>query len=257
MAFIRCGNHIVECQGVIFDKDGTLIDSLKIWPELIQLRVRILQRKLGFGPEVVALTQRVMGLQSDGMINRKSVIVIGSREQTASAVSAVLSLEQDLAWDKALETTLAAFAEADVELGLATQAVLVPGAKEVLRELSDAGIKIGIATNDSKQRTLALLEAAGLSPWISAYACRDEVQAGKPAPDLLELACERLELGPQECFLVGDSVMDMHLAERAGGVKWKVGVLTGASRAQDFRGHADVVLASVREMQIHPMACKA
>lgn len=256
MPFIRCGNHIVECQGVVFDKDGTLIDSLKIWPELIRTRVRILQDNLCFEQEVVALAERVMGLKPDGSINRKSVIVVGSREQTASAVSAVLSLKLDLAWDKTLESTLNAFAKADEELGFAAQAVLVPGTRDLLEELHGAGVKIGIATNDSKERTQALMEAAGVSSWISAYSCRDEVQNGKPAPDILELACERLGLKPKECMVVGDSIMDMHIADRAGGVKWKVGVLTGASDAQDFRGYADVVLSSVSDMRIHTQACQ-
>lgn len=255
MPYVRSGNHIVDCKGVVFDKDGTLIDSLKIWPELIRTRVALLRENLGFGQGVSDLAERVMGLRPDGSINRKSVIVIGSREQTASSVSAVLSLELDLAWDQALAATLAAFAMADEKMVFSAQAIPVPGTLELLQELYDAGIKIGIATNDSKDRTLALMEAAGLSRWISAFACRDEVTSGKPAPDLLQLVCSRLQLEPRECLMVGDSVMDMHMADQAGGVKWKIGVLTGASQVQDFRGYTDVVCSSVRELHAHVQTC--
>lgn len=80
MAILRCGNTVVECSGVVFDKDGTLIDSLQIWPELIRIRARILQKKLDLEEEVVEMVKRVMGLNDKGKVFLRSAIVIGTRE---------------------------------------------------------------------------------------------------------------------------------------------------------------------------------
>ena len=244
---MRCGGTTVECCGVIFDKDGTLIDSMKIWPELISCRVQVLQRKLGFNSEIARLAERVMGLKDNGEVTLRSVIVIGTREQTAAAVNAVLYLHLGLPWDSGLAAVLEAFAEADSEMGLAAQALPVSGALELLWALQEAGIKVAVATNDSLLRTKSLLQQAGMDIFISAYACRDEVREGKPAPDLFLLACERLGLEPKECVVVGDSLLDVKMGN-AGGAGLTVGVLTGASTVEDLNGYADVILHGVGGM---------
>lgn len=248
MVLLNCGARRVECHGVIFDKDGTLIDSLKIWPELIRHRVEILQRKLNFTPEIGLLIERVMGLKENGLITLRSVIVIGTREQTAAAVNAVLYLYLGLPWDIGLAAILEAFAEADVEMGLAAQALPVAGTLEMLFALRKAGIALAVATNDSLLRTKALLKEAGMDIFISAYACRDEVREGKPAPDLFLLACERLGLEPKECLAVGDSLLDVKMGN-AGGAGLTVGVLTGASTVEELNGHADIILKRVSEVR--------
>lgn len=247
MVLLRCGDTLVDCGGVIFDKDGTLIDSLKIWPELIRTRVAILQNRLNLVQEVAKMAEQVMGLNDQGEITLRSAIVIGTREQTASAVNAVLYLNMGLPWDRGMEEVLRAFAECDQELGLAAQAIPVPGARETLCFLHKRGIKIAVATNDSLTRTKYIMKLAGLGPYISAYACRDEVREGKPAPDLFNLACKRMHLKPGDCLIVGDSVLDLKMAEHAGGAKLKVGVLTGASVAADLTEHADVILPGIGE----------
>ena len=247
MALLRCGDTVVDCSGVVFDKDGTLIDSLRIWPNLIRTRVRILQKKLELGKEVASMIERVMGLNEKGEITLRSAIVIGTREQTAAAVNAVLYLKLDMPWDRGMENILEAFEESDQELGLASMAVPIPGAKELLEALQRVEIKIAIATNDSYTRTKALMEFAGMGSYISAYACRDEVREGKPAPDLFKLACERLGLEPNDCLIVGDSLLDLQMADQAGGARLKVGVLTGASTVTDLIGIADVIISGVGE----------
>jgi phosphoglycolate phosphatase len=248
MVLLRCGKTVVNCGGVVFDKDGTLIDSLKIWPELIRTRVAILKKRLNLAQEVTRMAEQVMGLNDQGEITLRSTIVIGTREQTASAVNAVLYLNMGLPWDKGMEEVLRAFAECDQELGLAAQAVTVPRALETLCFLHKRGIKIAVATNDSLVRTKSLMELAGLGPYISAYACRDEVRKGKPAPDLFKLACKRLDLKPNDCLIVGDSILDLKMADHAGGAKLKVGVLTGASSAADLTGYADVIFPGISEV---------
>ncbi len=247
MALLRCGDTVVDCSGVVFDKDGTLLDSLKIWPELIRTRVLILQKKLDLGKEVVEMAERVMGLNEKGKVILRSVIVIGTREQTASAVNAVLYLNLGLPWDSGMEEVLNSFVEADRKLGLAAMALPVTGAIDMLASLQKAGIKIAVATNDSLTRTQSLMELAGMGPYISAYACRDEVREGKPAPDLFKLACKRLGLEAKDCLIVGDSLLDLQMADQAGGARLKVGVLTGASTTTDLTGYADVIISSVGE----------
>lgn len=72
MPALKCGSKIIECEGVIFDKDGTLIDSFKIWPNLIKVRVKILQREIGFDNEMARLLEKTMGLEEGGDYSSES-----------------------------------------------------------------------------------------------------------------------------------------------------------------------------------------
>ena len=248
MGLVCCGDKEVECQAVVFDKDGTIINSLQIWPDLIRCRRQALQRKLGFGPEVAERIERVMGLQADGRITLRSVIVIGSRPETAAAVNAVLYLQMGLPWDEGMATVLEAFEQADRDFPLSAQAVPVAEGLDTLRRLTAAGLQVAVATNDSIERTKSLMDLCGMSPFISAYACCDEVREGKPAPDILLLACERMGVRTEECVVVGDSLLDFAMADAAGRVGLKVGVLTGASTKADLDGKVDVILASIADI---------
>ncbi len=248
VGLLRCGHRVVDCRGLIFDKDGTLIDSLLIWPKLIRVRTEILQSMLGLSREISDKVQRVMGLDERGRVILRSPIVIGSREQTAAAVNGVLFLDTGINWDEGMEAILRAFAQADDELGLEAQAIPVPGIKEALGQLAAAGFKIAVATNDSLERTKRLLHYAGIAAYVSAYACRDEVKEGKPAPDLIKLAANRLEINLNECVMVGDALLDMQMARNAGNIKLAVGVLTGASVEGDLKDAADVILPSASSL---------
>ena len=249
MVRLQCGKDVVSCRGIVFDKDGRIIDSMKIWPELIAIRVRRLQQKIGFSQEVAVLVKKVMGLDGNNEIIGRSVIVIGTREQTASAVNGILFLYHNVAWDLGLEAILESFKEADLELGLEYQALPIPGTKEMMRDLAASGLKIAVATNDSLERTKSLMECAGLAPFISAYACRDEVTEGKPSPDLMHLACERMGLEAEQCVMVGDSILDLKMALNAGKSVETIGVLTGASKTEDFVNYTQIVLPSVADIR--------
>ncbi|MBC7341357.1 MAG: HAD family hydrolase [Clostridia bacterium] len=246
MALIRFGTYFHECKAIIFDKDGTLLDTFAIWPRLIKRRLEFLSREISLGPEQSLRVAQAMGWATAGekcWVMRRSPIVLGTREQTAAAVSTVLYLDLGLPWDEAMNKVLKAFSACDQELGVEWQAIPIPGVPEMLRRLAEEGCQVALATNDSLERARQLMVAAKLDPYITAYACRDEVSDGKPAPDMVELACRRLGISPHECAVVGDSILDMRMG-KAAGVGLTVGVLTGAFTQEEFSGWTDVVIAS-------------
>ncbi|OIQ10461.1 N-acetylmuramic acid 6-phosphate phosphatase [Moorella thermoacetica] len=247
MPALKCGNQIIECEGIIFDKDGTLIDSFKIWPALIKNRVKILQREIGFDKEMVQLLEKAMGLK-EGDVIRRSPIVVGSREQTAAAMATLLFVYCGIPWDVGMEKANMALDLCDKEMGLVSQAIPISGVPKTLKNLYEAGFKLAVATNDDMERTHALMKYAGLAPYIHAYACRNEVERSKPAPDLIYLICRRLGLEAGQCIMVGDSLLDIQMGINAG-VYMTVGVLTGASRKEEIDGISDMIIQDISGMQ--------
>jgi len=93
---------------------------------------------------------------------------------------------------------------------------LMPGAMEALASLHASGIRLGLVTNKPQVAARSVLLHFRLAERFGAIVGGDAVLHGKPAPDALLLALERLEALPQETLMVGDSGTDVAAARAAG-----------------------------------------
>ena len=89
-----------------------------------------------------------------------------------------------------------------------------------IRELLDAlqpQVKLGLFTGASHGAAEILLGATGLLPYFAVVVGGDEIEHPKPAPDGVLKAFEGLSLDPKDGFYIGDADHDMHAAKHAGG----------------------------------------
>jgi HAD superfamily hydrolase (TIGR01549 family) len=108
---------------------------------------------------------------------------------------------------------------------------LLPGAKELLAELSRLGVPWTIATSGSLvdvQSSLKLLGIDKSAPIVT----RDSVEAAKPNPDLFLAAAEKLGVAIEDSIVVGDSVWDLLAARRARTLG--IGLLTGGFAREEL-----------------------
>jgi phosphoglycolate phosphatase len=100
---------------------------------------------------------------------------------------------------------------------------LYPGVGELLAELRERGLALGIATGKSMRGLLALLDAHGMTAHFATLQTADR-HPGKPDPAMLRAAMMELNAVPAETLLVGDTSYDMEMAVNAGvrglGVAW-------------------------------------
>ena len=100
----------------------------------------------------------------------------------------------------------------------------LPGARELLRQLSRTKVPYAIATSGRPEGAQSALEKLGIGPEIPVIT-RQEVQRAKPDPDLFLAAAQRLNVPIARAMVVGDSVWDLLAARRAGCLG--VGLLSG------------------------------
>ena len=93
---------------------------------------------------------------------------------------------------------------------------LKPGAVELLQWLRAHGIVTAIATATDLERATKYLKKVGLDGYFDRVISAVQVKEGKPSPDIYRYACEQLELAPEECFAVEDSPNGVMSAYRAG-----------------------------------------
>jgi AHBA synthesis associated protein len=91
-----------------------------------------------------------------------------------------------------------------------------PGARRMLETLAAAGVPTGVATGKTRPRAEHVLATVGLRDLLDVVVGSDEVEHGKPAPDIVLLAAERLGVPASRVLLVGDSPLDLHSARAAG-----------------------------------------
>jgi HAD superfamily hydrolase (TIGR01509 family) len=108
----------------------------------------------------------------------------------------------------------------------------LPGARELLTELSRLRVAWAIATSGARKDAQPLLDMLAIGPKISVIT-RDEVSHAKPDPDLFLAAAKRLGAHIKDCVVVGDSVWDLLAAQRARALG--VGLLAGGFGEEELR----------------------
>ena len=94
----------------------------------------------------------------------------------------------------------------------------MPGVEELLAALEDLGIPHALATNSDSAYCAQCLGLAGLASRFPLAVTRDQVAAGKPAPDVFLEAARRLGLDAADCLVLEDSPTGLLAARRAGAV---------------------------------------
>jgi DNA helicase-2/ATP-dependent DNA helicase PcrA len=175
---------------VIFDLDGTLIDTEKYyrvcWPKAMA----------HFGYKMTdeqALSLRSLGQPFAPEYLKK---LAGDPEMDYAAVRAY----RKQLMEEALEQN-------GIEIK--------PGAVELLTYLREKGIVTAIATATDMERATRYLEKIGLYDYFDRVISATMVKEGKPSPDIYQYACEQLGFAPEECMAVEDSPNGIMSAYRA------------------------------------------
>ena len=171
---------------VIFDMDGTLLDTQSIYVEAWE-HAGELRGIHGMGEHV----QYIAGT------NEK-----GSRKYVAENFP---------------DVDVDAF-RADVKKYIADNLVVryKSGAKELLDFLRENGVKMALASGTSSESVAHHLDAVGASDYFAARVCGMDVENGKPAPDIYLKGAAVLGLRPEECLALEDSPTGILSAYRAG-----------------------------------------
>ena len=109
----------------------------------------------------------------------------------------------------------------------------LPGARELLAWLTDAGIAWAIATSGRMETAAINLEALGVDPDKIPVVTRDQVKYAKPDPDLFLAAAARIDVAIERSIVVGDSIWDMLAATRCRALG--VGLLSGGYGPDELR----------------------
>lgn len=203
---------------IVFDWDGTLVDSLATIVDAMRATIEDLQLPPRADSEV------------------RAVIGLGFIEAIAELFPEISDADHGRLRELYREQFLAR--------GLQPQ--MFPGARETLTALAAGGVTLAVATGKGRVGLDRELANTGLAPLIRASRCADEC-ASKPAPVMLEQLMAELGHAPERTLMVGDAEFDLLMASNAGTAA--VGISGGAhDDARLWRHKPLAVLRSVAEL---------
>lgn len=205
--------------GVVFDLDGVLLQSEEVWDAVRQRYVR--DRGGRYDDEV----QRAMMGMSAPEWSRYLHEEAGVPDEPEAINRDVVALM----------------------LGAYRNALpLLPGAAEAVRRTAET-FPLALASSSNREVFEAVLELGGLAECFDATVSSEEVERGKPAPDVYLEAARRLDVAPERCAAVEDSHAGIRSAKSAG---MRVVAIPNASYPPDDEALAlaDVVVRSLDEL---------
>ena len=150
------------------------------------------------------------------------------------------------------EATLERLRDRHAELfrELSTDVPPLPGAVELIEELTKQGHPWAIATSGRMRTAETNLRSLGVDPKRATVVTRDEVRYAKPDPDLFVEAARRLGTRTQGSYVIGDSIWDMYAAARCGALG--IGLLSGGYGEDELeRAGAMRVFEDPADMLVH------
>ena len=208
-------------QAVVFDLDGVLLQSEEVWDAVRERYVR--ERGGRYDEEVQRAMMGMSAPEWSRFLHEEAGVPDDSEAINRDVVARMLESYR-------------------------RKLPLLPGAAEAVRRTA-AAFPLALASSSNRELFEAVLELAGLADCFRATVSSEEVERGKPAPDVYLEAARRLGVAPELCTAVEDSQAGIRSAKSAG---MRVVAIPNASYPPDDEALAlaDTVARSLDELTV-------
>ncbi|WP_230987141.1 HAD family hydrolase [Allorhizobium terrae] len=225
-----------EILGILFDKDGTLLDYDASW-EPVNRQLALLAAK--GDAELADKLLLACGMDPDtGVVMADSLLAAGNSRQIAQGlVDAGSAFDvHDLTVE--LDRIFAAAADFSVP---------VTDLAHLFSTLKQKGLKLGIASSDNERSIRAIVQRFGLTDHVDFIAGYDSGHGCKPEPGMVHGFCAATGLSAAQVAVVGDNNHDLHMGRNAG-AGLAIAVLTGTGSRETLTVNSDFCLNNITEL---------
>lgn len=206
---------------VIFDLDGTLMDSMWMWTDI---DIEYLGR---YGYTLPPDLQKTI----EGMGFTETAVYFKERFALPHTVEEIKQQWLEMAYEK-----------------YASQVPLKKGAGRLLKRLRDRGVKTAIASSNSHELIRVSLKANGVLEDFDCIRTSCDVPRGKPAPDIYLSVAEELGSAPEECLVFEDVPMGILAGKNAGMKVCAVADAFSLEQTAEIRRLADYYITSFEDV---------
>jgi phosphoglycolate phosphatase len=226
----------VKITGILFDKDGTLLDYDKSWE---QVNRRCALHAADGDVELADRLLRACGMDPEtGVTVADSLFAAAAPSEIAAGMIAAGSSHEVVDLTRHLDLFFLEGASASVP---------VANLQALFLTLTERGLKLGIASSDNEASIRSMAEYQHILPLLDYIAGYDSGHGIKPNPGMIEGFALECGMPASEIAMVGDNTHDLHMARNAG-AGLAIGVLTGTGTMASLSNLADHVLGSIEEL---------
>ncbi len=211
---------MASLQGALFDWDGVVIDSSaaheRSWDLLAEEEKRPLPPghfKRGFGRKNTVIIPDILGWTSDP----KEIARLDARKE---------ELYREIIRERGIEP--------------------LPGVRELLQGLKEAGIPCCVGTSSSRENIETIMDIADLREFFADITSAEDVSQGKPDPEVFVKAAQKIHRQPEDCVVFEDAIHGIE-AGLAGGMK--VVAVATTNKLEDL-GIADLAVDRLTEVDV-------
>ncbi|USK33446.1 HAD family hydrolase [Bacillus sp. F19] len=228
----------MKIKGILFDKDGTLLQFGSIWIKVVEGVIDELLKMIGETGNCNLKKQLCLSIGlRDGEVDEKGHLASGTTLDLANAFQEVLpkhipSLQQWIS-ENIFKKTKQSIEYVKPVCNLSS----------LFTAIKQKGVIIGIATADDYETTVLCLQHLGILDQIQFMGTSDLYEK-KPSSQVVEKFCEQFGLEKEEVAFVGDTVVDLKTAKN-GKVRYGIGVLSGVGSERELQNLADFVIPNI------------
>ena len=210
---------------MIFDMDGVLIDSFEPHRKAFDI---VMRKQFGFKVTKEEFL-KLFGSDPRG-ITRKLVEDHGIKEMQDIEK---LHAEKQETFRRLIKGEVRVF----------------PGVRKLLTMLKKSGLKTGLASSNSRKNIMMIMEKVGLKGYFNVFTGLEDTKKAKPSPEIYLKTAEKLQVKPEDCWVIEDSLHGIEAGKKAG--MKVIGVQTGLrSERELIEAGADKVVENLWKLSI-------
>jgi phosphoglycolate phosphatase len=242
-------NTINNIELVIFDKDGTLVDLYNYWANMINYRVVLAQKRLGFDENKKRDIMYAMGVDVEkGMLRSEGPVGLKKREIVMQTMIESLA---EIGFSDTYDMCYEIFKEVDKLSVNHLKEIVRPinGMHQLNDTLYEKKCKIAVATTDKTERANLVMSYLGMSEKVDIVVGEDMVGNCKPHPDMVNLILKELSVSKESAVIVGDAITDIEMGINAR-LKASIGVCSGLTSKKDLFEKTKYVIEDISKMRV-------
>ena len=248
MAQLKIKNSIYHIEGVLFDKDGTLIELHQLWTNWFEQVWDEVQQHANVNLKISTVAASIGLDLKSSIISARGPLAMGTLQDIAIILTYQLYHEH-IPWNDAVHIVRKSIDAVHQKINWDELLQPVKGLKSFLQHAKDSGLKMGVVTSDDTDIAKKHLKQLEIDHFFHSITGSDQIDFPKPFPDIGEKVCQEMNIDANEVIVIGDTNGDMILGKNLK-AKASIGIVSNENMENDHLKDANYIINHYDQLSV-------